>query len=92
MKCFACRQYSERVFLPRGFVEVHGEKMTSFIQQHGIDADDEWGTPIVSPGKVPFNYIVGDGWKSLMRAITTLDSLLLADPPYLLIPASWGVA
>ena len=71
----------ERVFLPGGLVKVDCEEETAFIQQHRIYACNEIGTPSISPGQVPPNYLVCNRQELLMHAVSTVNAWFLADTP-----------
>ena len=81
-----------RLYLPAGcFVKIGGQEETSFAPKHRVDAHYEFPTVVVMAAKMPSNYFVGYGKKTLVRTFGAFDSRFLANSPDPLIAASWRV-
>src|SRR5947209_2102310 len=69
-----------RIPLPLFAVEVHRQKETSLVLHHGINTHDKIETPIVTPRKMPADYLVRDPKEAAIRAIGAFDARLFANP------------
>src|SRR5687767_6767576 len=80
------------IVCPPLLVKVDREDEARFIEQHRVDARDEWLSGIVVAGQVPSNDGLIDGKKSLARAFRALDTRLLADPADPFVRTGWRVS
>jgi len=67
------------VFLPTVAVEIYRQEMARFIEQHGIDSDDEVLALLVLTGEVLTQDLVGHGEEATVGAVEAFDARLLAD-------------
>ena len=79
----------ENVLLPRGFIEIDGEEIAGLVQQHWIDACDEWFAQCIMTGEVVVDDFAGDGNKRAVGAVGAFDPGFLTDAGCPFIGAGW---
>ena len=81
-------QKRDGIVLPCSFVKVGGQEETRFVPQHRVNAHDETAALAVSARKMPADYLVSDGKKTLVGTFGTFDSRFFADSRNPLIATS----
>ena len=79
-------EVGEGVVGPAWAVEIDGEEVAGFVEEHGVDSDDEIS------GEVTADHFVGDGEPGLVGAGVTFDAGLFADAPNPFVSADRGVS
>jgi hypothetical protein len=82
----------DRIRLPSCLVEIDGQRVAGLVEQHRVDACDEWLIAGVSPRQMPSDDLVCDREETAMRAHRTLDPGLLTDAPHPLVGARGRIA